>query len=273
MPAVVTPITAGKRAVWSLLEVALPGRPRVPLAIVFAGADDADPVIRVRDLACLEELDEPEFDVLNALDEDLESKGRELGGLGLLTWLEDSLSHVLRISERTSIAYAGSAAVTVERLFDEFVDSRIQRYLTHLPRYTLRAAATKFGELMEVEEQDWVRIRPPLRLSAGMFVAQVVGQSMEPRIPDGSYCVFRTPVVGSRNGRLLLIEQVGEDDIASRFTVKRYARVGLLREGEERTEAIRLEPLNPLFAAFDLEADRFSEHFKVLAEFVQVLDL
>ena len=54
-----------------------------------------------------------------------------------------------------------------------------------------------------------------------------------------------------------------------RYTVKRYARRGALEESAERTAPIRLEPLNREFEAFDLTEDRF----RVVAEFVQVLDL
>jgi hypothetical protein len=32
-----------------------------------------------------------------------------------------------------------------------------------------------------------------------MFVAQVVGKSMEPTIPDGAWCLFRGPVEGMRS--------------------------------------------------------------------------
>jgi phage repressor protein C with HTH and peptisase S24 domain len=102
-----------------------------------------------------------------------------------------------------------------------------------------------------------------------MFAAHVAGRSMEPKIPDGSVCIFRAPVTGSRNGRLLLIEKFGETDFASRYTVKRYARQGVLVESAEREGSIRLEPLNREFAAFDLTTDEF----RVVAEFVQVLNI
>jgi SOS-response transcriptional repressor LexA len=73
-------------------------------------------------------------------------------------------------------------------------------------------------------------------------------------------------VTGSRRGRILLIEKLDAGE-ASRYTVKRYARQGNLAESAEREGAIRLEPLNREFEAFDLTADEF----RVLAEFVQVL--
>ena len=120
---------------------------------------------------------------------------------------------------------------------------------------------------MEGGQEGWVRAPERLRLTEGMFVAYVVGRSMEPLIPDGSACIFRAPVTGSRKGRYLLIEKFGETDFASRYTVKRYARQGTLVESGEREEAIRLEPLNREFEAFELTSDQF----RVVAEFVQVL--
>jgi hypothetical protein len=100
-----------------------------------------------------------------------------------------------------------------------------------------------------------------------MFVAHVVGRSMEPLIPDGSLCIFRAPVTGSRQGRWLLIEDFGQKDALSRYTVKRYAVHASRDESAEREAPIRLEPRNPEFEAFELDGDRF----RVIAEFVQVL--
>jgi hypothetical protein len=274
MPAAVIPIgTRGSRNVrraasWAAFHVAQPGRRPVPYGILLADNETGELTLRLRDASCLEDPDEGELDILDALADDLERKGREMGGLHLLDALEDSLSGFFRISDRSAISYSGEARVTVDRLFHEFVDSEVRPFVAHLPFYSLRAAATKFGDQMESEEEpvSWVRTPANLRLHEGMFVATVVGRSMEPRIPDGSACIFRAPVTGSRNGRLLLIEKIGDAE-ASRYTVKRYARQGALVESAEREGAIRLEPLNKEFPAFDLTADEF----RVIAEFVEVL--
>jgi len=279
MPAVVIPIgTKGSRsarraASWATFQVAQPGRRPVPYGILLADNETGELTLRLREASCLEDLDEGELDILDALADDLARKGREMGGLRLLDALEDSLSGFFRISGRSAISYSGEARATVDRLFDQFVDresldNNVRPFISHLPFYSLRAAATKFGEQMESEEEpvSWVRAPENLRLHEGMFVATVVGRSMEPRIPDGSACIFRAPVTGSRNGRLLLIEKLGGAE-ASRYTVKRYARQGALVESADREGAIRLEPLNKEFPAFDLAADEF----RVIAEFVQVL--
>lgn len=270
MPAAVIPIRShDRRASWVLLEVVRPGCEAAPYGILLADEETGKFTFRLHDLSRFEELDELEFDVLAALPADLEGKGRDMGGLGLLDWMEDTASHYFRVTDRATIGYSGSARAAVDRLFDEHVDRAVRPFITHLPVYSLRAAATKFGELMENEEQteSWVRAPENLRLTAGMFVATVVGRSMEPLIADGSQCVFRAPVTGSRNGRTLLIEKFRESDISSRYTVKRYVRRGKLAESAEREGPIRLEPLNPDFEAFDLTSDEF----RVIAEFVQVL--
>jgi peptidase S24-like protein len=280
MPAAVIPFrsattTAARRATWSLLELALPGRRVAPLGIFLLDAETGALSLRIRDESDFADLEEPEADFLAALGPDLEAKGRE-DGPALLDSLEDSLSGILRIGSRTAIEYSGDAGHTVNRLYDEHVDDTVRPFLTHLPVYALRAAATKFGEEFnqaEVSEPEaWVRAPRGLRLAEGMFVAQVVGRSMEPLIPDGSYCLFRGPVVGSRQGKRLLIEQTGGPgaaDVANRYTVKRYTSSKTMNADDTwEHKAIRLEPLNPEFEAFDLgEGD-----FRVIAEFVQVLE-
>ena len=85
-----------------------------------------------------------------------------------------------------------------------------------------------------------------------------------------SLCIFRTGVVGSRQGKRLLIEKFGETDFGSRYTVKRYTSVKKQGESEDSWEhdSIRLDPLNPEFEAFELGPDGF----RVIAEFVEVLE-
>ena len=201
---------------------------------------------------------------LSALAGDFSLKLRELGGRQFLDWMEETLSGFLVLSDREPARGKG-----LDELYEDHVDSRIRPYETHLPVWSLRAAATRFGEDEGVEIESWARV-PGLRLSEGMFVAHVVGRSMEPLIPDGSLCVFRTPVVGSRQGRKLLIEQFGASADSARYTIKRYTSEKSYNAAEETWEhtGIRLEPLNPEFEAFSLHPDEF----RVIAEFVKVLE-
>ena len=107
-----------------------------------------------------------------------------------------------------------------------------------------------------------------LRLTREMFVAEIVGHSMEPLIPD-RLCVFT-----GRDG--IAAEAVGlrwrhwAKPAATAIPVKRYhsekRQSGNL---SGRTERIRLEPLNPAFEAWDL--DPREDRYRILAEFVQVV--
>jgi phage repressor protein C with HTH and peptisase S24 domain len=276
MPAAVVSIESNRRGYWSLLEVAQPGKRPVPWGILLVDQETGKLTTRMRNASFLQEFEEgpgepgkpgeDELDFLDALTVDFEQKADEMGGLKLLDWLEDSASNYLRISDRSAIAWSNEHAV-LDQLFDEHIDSTVQPFVTHLPVYGLRAAATKFGEGMDAEQEGWVRAPEKLRLTERMFVAYVVGRSMEPMIPDGSACIFRAGVTGSRLNRYLLIEKIGETDFAARYTVKKYARQGVLVESAEREQPIRLEPLNPEFEAFEMTADEF----RVVAEFVQVL--
>lgn len=82
------------------------------------------------------------------------------------------------------------------------------RYITCLPLVPLRAAAGAFSDPQCIEDDafEWVSVESRHRLRSGMFVAQVVGKSMEPAIPDGSYCLFRAPVEGTRQGKTVLVQ-------------------------------------------------------------------
>jgi hypothetical protein len=255
----------------------------VPYGILLADGASNGLILRLRptaEMAELCDLEEREEDILDALEDDLRLKGVEYGALGLFDRLEDSLSGFLRISDRAAVSYRANPEQAADRLFDQYVDSNIHPFETHLPFYGLRAAATKFGESMAPgeaaggalgEDERWIRIRNPrLRLQPSMFVAQVVGRSMEPLIPDNSLCIFRTGVTGSRQGKYLLIEKFSESDFANRYTVKRYTsrkRIGASDGEAWEHEAIRLEPVNPEFDAFELAPDEF----RVIAEFVEVL--
>ena len=207
-----------------------------------------------------------EAEVLEDLQDDLETKAAELGGSQLLGYLRGTLSNILRISEPRDVIVENFERA-LARLYKQHVDAHSQPFRTHLPRYTLAVAAGKFLDNATVAEDGWEEAPVGLRLHENMFVARIVGQSMEPRIPDGSLCVFRSGVVGSRQGKLVLVEYLG-GGTNDRYTVKRYISEKK-SDGSRQNERVRLEPLNPEFDAWELDPEE--DRFRVLAEFVQVL--
>jgi SOS-response transcriptional repressor LexA len=219
---------------------------------------------RYEDLAEAEDAE-----VLAELEADLRQRAVEMGAAAWLTWLEDSVSNTLRIGDRVTVAVDAFSRVA-DRLYSEHVEPLpVVPFRTHVPLYSLRAAAGGLGEEMESEAEDWVRAPEGVRPDRNLFVAHVVGRSMEPRIPDGSLNLFRFHPVGSRQGRIVLVERYGVLDETARYTVKKYSsRKVATGEDEWRHERVRLEPLNPEFEAWDVEPHDFA----VVAEWLRVLD-
>jgi hypothetical protein len=75
-------------------------------------------------------------------------------------------------------------------------------YENCVPLGSLKSAAGAFSNeqagfaMVGTESDEWVSL-PDKHLEKGMFVAQVVGDSMEPDIPNGSYCLFRPVPAGT----------------------------------------------------------------------------
>lgn len=264
MPATVLPFGACREGIYVVLEAALPSQSPRNIGIFLADPATGKPWIRM-----LPVYDFADAEALEALEEDMRHHASQMGAIAFLEWLEDRLSNVLRVSDRQTVAVDCFARV-VERLYSEHVEPvEVGKYTTHLPLYTLRAAAGRLGEDMESSEEDWVPAPEGVRPGRDLFVAHVVGRSMEPRIHDGSLNLFRFEPVGSRQGKILLIERRAVLDETARYTVKRYRSEKTEDEktGEWAHERIRLEPLNPL-EAWDVEPNDSA----VVAEWLRVIE-
>jgi len=251
---------------YSIVEADTPEHGTVNLGILLQ--DPQTDSLRVRLRRDLESLaGDEDLGVLSALADDLARKAQELGAEKLFEYLEGALSGAIRVTDREEVLVSDFDR-TLDRLYRKNVQSNVLEFRTHLPRYSLRAAAGKFLENQEVTAEGWIEAPEGLRLGPDMFVAEIAGHSMEPRIPDGSLCVFRYGVVGSRTGRLVLAEQLdttGND----RYAVKRYRS-----DSTKGPKTIRLESLNPAYPSWDLDPDPDSEgaKYRILAEFIRVLD-
>lgn len=257
-------LTETQTARYSILTIDLPGGEAVNAGVLLE--DPATDRLWIRLRRDWFEIAPEEAEVLVELEEDLATKAAEMGAAALFDAMEDSWSNAVRVSERREWMVEDFAR-ELGRLYRGHVRSNVLRFETHLPRYSLAVAAGKFLENPEVTAEGWEEAPPDLRISEDMFVARIAGRSMEPKIPDGSLCVFRHGVAGSRQGRLVLVEALGSND---RYTVKRYrSEKRQMAEGWSH-ERIVLEPLNPEFDSWELDAEE--ERFRVIGEFVRVLD-
>jgi phage repressor protein C with HTH and peptisase S24 domain len=259
-------------AKFSLLQLALPAKPILNIGILLFDPTQNRLYKKLRrDWSAI--ADPANAEVLEHIDDDLEAKIEEMGGDGFLRSLEESLSNTLRITDRRDVEVS-DFPTALNRLFEEHVQrTEVIPFVTHVPLYSLRAAATRFGEDIEVEAQGWVPAPQRLKLNRNMFAARVVGRSMQPLIPDGSLCLFRAGVVGSRQGKRLLIQRMGATDSSAEFTVKVYtSKKAPAGDDQWRHIAITLQPLNPEFEAMNFGPEDEQKQFRVIAEFMQVLE-
>lgn len=93
-----------------------------------------------------------------------------------------------------------------------------------VPIYDLKIAAGQFGDEQQVEDRKWVQLPEEFRINNNLFVAQVVGESMNRRIPNGSWCLFRRKPVGTRQGKIVLAQhrEIQDNDTGGHLTVKVY---------------------------------------------------
>lgn len=142
-------------------------------------------------------------------------------------------------------------------------------YVQHVPLYNVRAAAGRFLEHLEVEEEGWVH--SPAPIDERVFAIHVEGASMEPGIPDGAIALFRAGPDGgapgdSRQGKVLLVAL--NDGASTSYVVKRYvSEKRATDDGWEHT-SITLASDNPDHADVTVAPD---DDVSVIAEFISVL--
>ena len=152
---------------------------------------------------------------------------------------------------------------------DVIQDGRIED--SYLPIYDLQAVATSFREQTKPQIKGWKPMNGR-KVNKDMFIAQVVGKSMEPTIADGSWCLFRFERGGSRHG-VYLIEsrQVTDPETGLAFTIKRYhSEKEDLGNDQWRHKRIVLSPDNKDFKDIILE-NVSGDDFRVVAEFIEIL--
>ena len=185
------------------------------------------------------------------------------------SWMAEEAYRRLRVSEGSAMSAPRSRLRLVEGAAKD-------RYVKCVPFLPLKAAAGAFGDPQHVADDDfeWVEVDSERRLRPGMFVAQVVGRSMEPGIEDGSYCLFAAPVTGSRQGRTVLVQlrDATDPETGHRYTVKRYESEKVRVGDSWRHTKITLKPTNPAYAPIVLE-DVKKEAVQVIAELVETLGM
>ncbi len=144
-------------------------------------------------------------------------------------------------------------------LVDDPAVIRREAYKSLLPVYSLKAAAGHFGQGHEIEPEGWIQVDGFKKLDRSMFVARVVGRSMEPKIADGSLAVFRANPTGTRQGKIVLAQYRGpaDPDTGGSYTIKVYHSVKVAdSEAGWKHQQVTLSPVNPDFEPIVLTCRR-----------------
>ncbi|WP_067217761.1 DNA/RNA helicase domain-containing protein [Marinomonas gallaica] len=146
-------------------------------------------------------------------------------------------------------------------------------YVTHVPVFDIQAAAGGFSDAQIADSSDWVELPDYIRASEGMFIVQVIGESMNRRIPSGSWCLFKSNPGGSRNGKVVLVQHrsIEDPDHGGSFTIKVYQSLKSFDNDEQVNIKVILKPDTLSFGYSNIELADDSEELMVIGEFLSIV--
>ncbi len=178
-----------------------------------------------------------------------------------------------RVEREKQIGRDLSSATVVELPFDLLSAKGSEG--NAVPIYDLKIAAGAFSEFQTPVEMGWTLLPEHYSMQGGLFISQVHGESMNRRIPNGAWCLFKTSPTGARQGKIVLAQHREIEDLETggHYSIKRYYSEKYQAEVGSELVTTRVE-LRP--ESYD---DQFRSMFitssdsevLVLAEFIGVL--
>lgn len=130
-----------------------------------------------------------------------------------------------------------------------------------VPLLDLKIAAGDFSDAQVLEQDaiEWVGLPDHIRIAPGYFIAQIQGESMNRRVPNGSWVLFSTDMRGTKQGRMVLArrDELGDPDDGGRYTLKIYDARKLETEDGPVYERVSLRPdsTDPKFVPIELNLE------------------
>jgi hypothetical protein len=152
-----------------------------------------------------------------------------------------------------------------------------EQFSSYLPFYSVEIAAGSIRDSGKLPEPDaWFRVEDHGRrhLTRDLFVAQITGDSMEPKIPNQSYCLFSSQIGGSKIGEIVLVHlpSAHSPDATGSHLIKKYSSEKTFDEqGDFIHTKVILQSTNPDYPPIELTGEQL-ENFRPLARFIKVLD-
>ena len=143
-----------------------------------------------------------------------------------------------------------------------------------IPVLDFKIAAGDFSKEQWLQNCQYAELPDHFIAKPGFFLAQVVGESMNRRIPNGSWCLFREPSDGSRDGKVVIVQSrdIQDPDTGGQYTVKIYRSEKGETEDSWSHRSIRLEPdsMDLNFKPLILAPDAVNE-LRVVGDFTAII--
>jgi uncharacterized protein len=143
-----------------------------------------------------------------------------------------------------------------------------------VPVLDIKIAAGDFSKEQWLQDCQYAELPDHFTAKPGFFLAQVVGESMNRRIPNGSWCLFREPSPGSRNGKVVIVQSrdIQDPDTGGQYTVKIYRSEKAETEDSWSHQSIRLEPdsMDSNFKTLTFESDTVNS-LRVVGEYIGII--
>lgn len=179
----------------------------------------------------------------------------------MYNYLEDELVHKSKLKDDNGIITSVQQVIN----FDTKSENTI-------PLYNFYAAAGTFSEIQS--EKDSTVIKGPPNAKENYFACKIIGESMNRVIPNGSICMFKPDSGGSRNGKIVLVENIDiqDPDFKSAFTIKTYSSEKVITdEGwEHKSIVLRPNSFDKSFKNLIITEDNGSQ-MRVVGEFVSII--
>ena len=148
------------------------------------------------------------------------------------------------------------------------------RLINPIPLYDFYAAAGSFSEMQSNNEFTLIEGPENIGQNNNYFACKIIGESMNRVIPNGSICLFKEYSGGSRNGKIVLVENIDvqDQDFNSAFTIKTYSSEKEVSDENWKHTSIVLRP-NSFDDSFKniIINEEDGVGMRVVGEFVKIL--
>jgi SOS-response transcriptional repressor LexA len=151
-------------------------------------------------------------------------------------------------------------------------DTKAKKY--KIPFYNFYAAAGSFSEMQSEKDFNLITVPEKYKSNDDYFACKIKGESMNKIIPNNSICIFKKYIGGSRNGKIVLVENKDflDPDFNSSFTVKTYSSEKIVTDEGWQHSSIVLRPnsYDKKYKNIIIDENNGS-NMNVVGEFVTVL--